>query len=313
MRAQKTFLRSLRYFALLFLFAVALFISILHKPSLVHREQSCVRAEELGTLKSSRTWKSGIQFEIDHHRKWTCGESCYGPFEGWFAYERETKLAGLPVEPHRSRICQVLGRVYGQDTIKSVRLMLDHGAGPFTNLGKEFTCPQSSNVKVSAQVIAVDPLAPHYNSILNEFKIYNTLRSAYCASENLVACIGEGVADFSIIINALDHSINPLEGFLQSMRAVRVGGTVCVYSIQNESERQGATGFHQWNFEIDENSHWLIKGVGSLSSEVIDVTRHVSRFAEPIDTSFLSEDPEKSAVPADHMFICFLRKSKVLN
>jgi len=163
-------------------------------------------------------WSSGIAFELDHHRKWVCGVDCYGPVigEGWFKYERETKLKGEPIEPHRSRICHLLKNYYADP--HHVRVMVDHGAGPFTNLGKWFTCPEDVWSGVGAQVIAVDPLASGYNSILNEFHIHNTLRTSYCKSEILSTCIGKSVADFAVIVNALDHSENPMLGFIESLR-----------------------------------------------------------------------------------------------
>lgn len=256
-------------------------------------------------LQSSESWESGTPLEVDHHRKWTCGERCYGPIKGWFQYERTTKLAGDPVEPHRTRICEVFRRVYGDESLSSVRLMLDHGAGPFTNLGKHFTCPRSSSVDVDAQVIAVDPLAPYYNSILNEFKVHNTLRTAYCASEELAGCVGENVADFAIIINALDHSKNPLDSFVQSIRAIRIGGISCVYSVKNESSNQGASGFHQWNFDLDSQGHWLVTGTVERSSSLVNMNKAVSHIAKMIDTTFLNVANDTFAVPNGHMFVCF--------
>lgn len=169
-------------------------------------------------LQNANNWSSGIAFELDHHRKWVCGVDCYGPVigEGWFKYERETKLKGEPIEPHRSRICHLLKNYYADP--HHVRVMVDHGAGPFTNLGKWFTCPEDVWSGVGAQVIAVDPLASGYNSILNEFHIHNTLRTSYCKSEILSTCIGKSVADFAVIVNALDHSENPMLGFIESLR-----------------------------------------------------------------------------------------------
>ena len=100
--------------------------------------------------------------------------------------------------------------------------MVDHGAGPFTQLGKWFTCPEDVWSGMGAQVLAVDPLAPYYNAILNEFHIHNTLRTAYCKSEMLSTCVGKSVADFAIIINALDHGQNPMVAFVESLRVLHL-------------------------------------------------------------------------------------------
>eukprot|EP00518_Triparma_eleuthera_P016691 CAMPEP_0197554170 /NCGR_PEP_ID=MMETSP1320-20131121/10762_1 /TAXON_ID=91990 /ORGANISM="Bolidomonas sp., Strain RCC2347" /LENGTH=313 /DNA_ID=CAMNT_0043115027 /DNA_START=252 /DNA_END=1193 /DNA_ORIENTATION=+ len=258
-------------------------------------------------------WASGIDFEIDHHRKWTCGETCFGPFEGWHKYERDTKLKGLPVEPHQSRICELLAGVYGKSGGDKVKLMLDHGAGPFTNLGVRFTCPPSIMTGVDAQVIAVDPLAPLYNDVLNEFGVHNTLRTAFCASEGLTKCVGNGVFDFGIIINALDHSENALAGFIEAIRTTKIGGISCVYSIKNEALHMGGQGFHQWNFDQrSSDRHWIIGNI-QLSDE-IDVDDIVAPFAKQIDLQTVNAKENNLglyAVPDHQMFVCYEKTGEV--
>lgn len=233
-------------------------------------------------------WSSGIAFELDHHRKWVCGVDCYGPVigEGWFKYERETKLKGEPIEPHRSRICHLLKNYYADP--HHVRVMVDHGAGPFTNLGKWFTCPEDVWSGVGAQVIAVDPLASGYNSILNEFHIHNTLRTSYCKSEILSTCIGKSVADFAVIVNALDHSENPMLGFIESLRVVKVGGLSCVFSIRNEAAHMGGKGFHHWNLDLGSNGDWIITNWDTKLQH--NMTQILSEFAQDVPTFGAAED-----------------------
>ena len=218
-------------------------------------------------------YETGVGNEIDHHRKWLCGKPCgyEGPTHGWFKYEKETKLKGEPLEPHRSRLCRVIARYGGA---RRVRLVLDHGAGPFTNLGRRFNCdfegaPRSVR-GLDAQVIAVDPLAPLYHGLLNEFEVHDTLRTAYCPSEQLVRCLGENIVDLSIIINALDHSRNALKAWEQAVRVTRVGGLACVFSMKNEATRMANQGFHQWDFTIDANGAWLVTSSLSKASSNVD-------------------------------------------
>ena len=220
------------------------------------------------TLLVFANWKSGIDNENSHHYRWLCGERCkYNKFEGWYGYEKETKLQGLPVEPHRSRLCAMIETYMSSPP----KLMLDHGAGPFTNLGTTFTCPPrfTSLKHFKSQVVAVDPLASNYHRILNTFNVYNTTRTSYCPSEKLEKCIGNNNVDLSIIINALDHSENPILAFGQAINVTKSGGLVCIHSMRNEAHRQGGVGFHKWNFDIVDDK-WIITNVNEASSQTVE-------------------------------------------
>lgn len=245
-------------------------------------------------------WDSGLQEEVDFWRGWISVD-----LKGQYKYVRDTKLQGAPVEPHRSRICRVLAAFSPNMTAK---LMLDHGAGPFTHLGARFTCPPEIVAGVDAQVIAVDPLASHYNSILNEFHIFNTLRTSSCGSERLSKCIGKGVLDFAIIVNALDHSENAPLAFVESLRASNVGGISCVYSMKNEAKKNQRRGFHQWNFDVHQDSgHWLVENF--QTSSVQDMNELVAPFARPVDLTHINSiSPE---VPEQHMFVCYQKTADV--
>lgn len=223
-------------------------------------------------LLRQRSWLSGINFEIEHHSKWLCGEKCGFDSVGWFAYEKTAKLAGRPIEPHRKHLCEVIGA----HMKRPVRLMLDHGAGPFTNLGKRFTCPEymhSGYVPVDALVVAVDPLANLYHELLNNHSVFDTLRTQKCASEQLSRCLGREVVDVSIIINALDHSNNPAKAWQEVVKVTAPGGIACVYGNRDEARSMGGKGFHQWNFNLNARGEWIIAGVSDSSKVVnIDVT-----------------------------------------
>jgi len=92
-------------------------------------------------------WEDGIDFEVDHHTRWTKGEMDITK-KGWFKYERETKLKGLPIEIHQKNICKLFHNTYGSDKVK---VLLDHGAGPFTNLGTRFNCDYEGLLPLSRE------------------------------------------------------------------------------------------------------------------------------------------------------------------
>jgi hypothetical protein len=257
-------------------------------------------------------YNDGISFEIDHHRKWLCGKPCNytGPDFGWFKYEKRTKLKGLPVEPHRTNLCKMIAHnmnLQGKGNASEVLHVLDHGAGPFTNLGKRFTCREP--YVVDAQVTAVDPLAPLYHGILNEFGVYDTLRTAYCPSERLTACIGPDNVDMSIIINALDHSSNALEAWLQSVWVTRLGGLCCVHSIKNEATHMQNAGFHQWNFDIDNDGNWIMMNTAlKKRSNTMNIDQVFKGVLVPLDNA----QAGITGISSTQMFKCY-RKSALIN
>lgn len=219
-------------------------------------------------------WEDGIDFEVDHHSKWVRGEMEVTK-SGWFKYERDAKLQGLPIDIHQKLYCELFSKVYGSDATNQINVLLDHGAGPFTNLGKSFSCdyegaPPDVKGLTDRQVVAVDPLAPMYHGILTQGKVFNTLRTAYCPSEELTKCIGQNTVDFAVITNALDHSKAPLAAFVESLKTVRVGGISCVYTLLNEASSMGGAGFHQWDFKINESSEWIIENFKSKAQHNVD-------------------------------------------
>jgi len=251
-------------------------------------------------------WEDGIDFEVDHHTRWTKGEMD-STKKGWFKYERETKLKGLPIDIHQKNICKLFHDTYGSDTVNKVKVLLDHGAGPFTNLGTRFNCdyegaPSTVKGVVDGQVIAVDPLSPRYHEILTNCRVFNTLRTGHCPSEELSKCLGFDTVDFAIIINALDHSESPLLAFLESLRTVRVGGISCVYTLINEATNMGGVGFHQWDFKLNASGEWIIENFKTKIQTNVD--NALSVFTQRLYTPL-------NYTTTQH-FICYQKTGEVL-
>jgi hypothetical protein len=223
-------------------------------------------------------------------------------------YERETKLAGLPIDIHQKNICKLLlSSLSGPQGGDQWKVFLDHGAGPFTNLGTRFNCnyDETPFSGVDALVLSVDPLAPHYNELLTKANIHNTLRTAYCSSETLSKCIGNNVVDFAIIINALDHSENPVAAFVESLKTVRIGGVSCVYS--KEASRQNGIGFHgigfhRWNFNFNKKGEWKVEQYKTKKEDRI-VDQIVLPFAKRIEAEKIQNNGQA--------FICFQKMAEV--
>ena len=173
--------------------------------------------------------------------------------------------------------------------------MLDHGAGPFTNLGARFTCPEhkfamAGWMPVDAQVVALDPLAPLYHRLLNNYSVYDTLRTQRCGSEHLVSCIGREVVDVSIIINALDHSKNAPHAWQEALHVTAVGGLACVYTMVNEADSQHGTGFHKWNFALTKKREWTM--TNSATGHVTNIDTSFQEYMRRVDIP-VDPDPNK--------------------
>ena len=91
------------------------------------------------------------------------------------------------------------------------------------------------------------------------------------------------LAPFIHIRNALDHCSDPMEGILQSIKSLKVGGVLYLNHFRNEAVREAYRGFHQFN--IDERD-------GKLTiwnpRESIDVEGKVKTFAT-VDCSVSDE------------------------
>ena len=99
----------------------------------------------------------------------------------------------------------------------------------------------------STDVTYVDPLAPFYNKILEKYKIDRPLIT-FGMIESLSASFDKDSIDFIHVRNALDHCANPLQGIIQCLICLKIGGVL--YFI-NEAEGEGYRGFHQFNISAE--------------------------------------------------------------
>jgi SAM-dependent methyltransferase len=146
--------------------------------------------------------------------------------------------------------------------------VLDVGAGPLTTFGR-----RHKGVKID--ITAVDPLAPFYAEIANRLSIERPTDTVQAFAEDLTAYFEVSSFDLVHCRNALDHSFDPMRGIEEMLAVTRVGGRVLLIHNTNEGETEGYLGFHQWNFDV-ENDHFIIWSKQSR----IDVTKSVESYAE---------------------------------
>jgi len=118
-------------------------------------------------------------------------------------------------------------------------LIIDVGSGPLTIVG--------CNWVQRLRVIALDPLADHYNMIMNEIGMEPLVRPVKGSGEDLLSFIEPDSVDLLVMNNALDHSFHPIQVVMNMVAAARPGGFVYLSHFANEAEVEDYQGLHQWN------------------------------------------------------------------
>lgn len=141
---------------------------------------------------------------------------------------------------------EILTRLPDRDPVR----ILDVGAGPMTVLGRHLPGRE-------VEVVAVDPLARHYDELLDRYGIAPPVRTLACEGESLVSRFGEAAFDFAYARNALDHAYDPRRVIRQMIAVVEPGGWVILRHRPNEAETAGYEGLHRWNFDEREGMFWI--------------------------------------------------------
>jgi SAM-dependent methyltransferase len=123
--------------------------------------------------------------------------------------------------------------------------ILDVGAGPLTFLGKRYPGR-------SLRITPVDALADEYDRLLREFELEPPVRTLLCSGEELLTKFAPETFDIAYARNSLDHSYDPLAIIRNMISVVKPGGFVITRHVRTEGEHQTYSGFHQWNFDIED-------------------------------------------------------------
>src|SRR5262249_23151674 len=121
--------------------------------------------------------------------------------------------------------------------------ILDVGSGPFTHVGKRWP-----DRKV--EIVPVDPLAEHYNQILDRLSIRPLVPAIFAEAEKLVERFAPDSFDLAYARNSLDHSYNPLAAIRSMLAVVKPQRYVYLWHVANEGVRERYTGLHQWNLDM---------------------------------------------------------------
>lgn len=133
--------------------------------------------------------------------------------------------------------------------ISEESIILDIGSGVITSLGKNL-----NGCKLN--IIAMDILADEYNSILDKHGIIPPVRTIRGDYESITEYFGSNSIDLVHTRNSLDHCNVPVHALQNMIKVCKPDGYVFIQVYENEANRCGHQGLHQWNFYF--NSDKLI-------------------------------------------------------
>jgi SAM-dependent methyltransferase len=192
----------------------------------------------LGASSSSvrkQHWAEGREHEITFWNRWLADKASPG-------YR-------FRVDPH-SRLQEWL--IPYLDKTRSTHRILDVGSGPLTNLGK--VCDFGV-----LEIVCCDPLAEVYGELLAKNGIVPPHPLHQVAGEQLTTVFSEGYFDLTFSNNAIDHATDPAAVVSEMLKVTRAGGYVIIQVSENEGERAGYEGLHQWDCAM-RDGRFLIKG-----------------------------------------------------
>ena len=170
--------------------------------------------------------------------------------------------------------------------------IIDVGAGPITKIG------YTVEGKI-LRIVAVDPLAKHYDNLLRRNGTLLPVSTIQGDGENLLQQFPARSFDLAYACNALDHSYDPLTIMQNMIHLVRPGGHVLLRHFRNEAKAGAYHGLHQWNFDCRDGRFMVWQ-----PNSIIDVG---DRFGQQIE---LSCSIEKAGI-FDNWNECILVSMKV--
>lgn len=122
-------------------------------------------------------------------------------------------------------------------------IVLDVGAGPLPKFGNIVNGHKMN-------YIPLDPLAYGYKKLLDNLHIQLPIHTQFAMMEILTCFYPTESADYVIVNNALDHSIDIFRAFVECLDVVRVGGYLLLEHMEAEAAHNEYTGLHTWNITL---------------------------------------------------------------
>lgn len=96
-------------------------------------------------------------------------------------------------------------------------IILDVGCGPLPKFGNMMNGKE-------IKYVPVDPLAYQYQKIIHKNGIKLPVEPSFAIMEALTNFYNKNSADYVIVNNALDHSIDIMRAFIECLQVVKIGG-----------------------------------------------------------------------------------------
>jgi len=130
----------------------------------------------------------------------------------------------------------------------------------------------------------IDPLAEYFNKIAIKNKV-DVPAIRFGMLEYLSAFYPANNIYLIFILNALDHSQNPIKGLFECFEILEIGGIIYLEHHNNEAETESYRGFHQFNITIIENQLIIWN-----KKDRYNITEIFADYAEVI-TDFTGDEP----------------------
>lgn len=117
---------------------------------------------------------------------------------------------------------------------------IDVGSGPFSRCGNKTN-------KIDLSFTAIDPLAEVYSALKHDNDLENGIEVETGFVELLDKKFMQNTFDMVHMSNSLDHCFDAVFGVFQLLYICKIGGKVILRHAENEAERSGYSGLHQWN------------------------------------------------------------------
>lgn len=185
-------------------------------------------------------WLLGIPYELafwNNVFRWT---ATFNGMMRWSKLGRHIQLEGMDVSSFL--------RNYENPVVLDIGCGLSFANGDILS---------STEGDKKLEVHYIDPLADYYNAIKRRHK-RNLPDIEFGMMEHISSTWSGEKVSLGIICNALDHSSSPLQGIIEVLKVLKVGGCLYLNHHPNEAEFEHYKGFHKFNICIDEEQRLII-------------------------------------------------------
>lgn len=203
----------------------------------------------------SQRWLSGIPYEVAFWRSYYRNKSSRKALMSWSQYGKECQLDNFDI----AAFIENLKR--DNPIIADVGCALSYMFSDIIG-GKK------------RKVVYLDPLAPHYNKILDDYSL-DYPRITFGMGETMTLHFPNDSVSFLHIRNALDHSVRPMMVIWQALMCLHIDGVLYLNHKPNEAEHEAYLGFHQYNVDCQDGRLVIWN-----KHERIDVAEALAGYAE---------------------------------